>query len=364
MKKPIAHCIIQMGDIMVSILLESAYSNSIWCKNLYEGLVDSLRQRRIPFCEIFDTCPAHSEGIFIIASDYQWVKSVISQFNKSGIEPILICNQLERIPECLYSCVCSDINASMRKLLNKLYIGGKKDIALYGVNTKSISDISRVESLFSLKDQYCNSMEVFTNEGSLSSCFDNFYSKINKFDTVICTNDFAAVSLVKKLKKKDSNILSSLTIISCTKTALSEGYSEITSIDLNFSKYGKEAVKIFERLQKHPYLSCITSGIVCDFGETVVRDNTDLSLSIPQSEDSFYDDTELKEMLIIDKFLSCCDSTDKEIVTYLSSGLSYEKTAEKCFLTESGIKYRIKKILQSCGAESKEYLINLLNEYC
>ena len=38
MKKGENTYIIQMGDIMVSILLESAYSNSIWCKNLYEGL--------------------------------------------------------------------------------------------------------------------------------------------------------------------------------------------------------------------------------------------------------------------------------------------------------------------------------------
>ena len=42
-----------------------------------------------------------------------------------------------------------------------------------------------------------------------------------------------------------------------------------------------------------------------------------------------------------------CGTAKMEFIDGFSKGLSYEKTAEKCFLTESGIKYRIKKILQS-----------------
>ena len=60
---------------MISILTEPAYSGSIWCKELLKSLTDRLRQKRIPFCEIFESIENNGDGVFIIASDYNWIKS-------------------------------------------------------------------------------------------------------------------------------------------------------------------------------------------------------------------------------------------------------------------------------------------------
>ena len=98
---------------MISILTEPAYSGSIWCKELLKSLTDRLRQKRIPFCEIFESIENNGDGVFIIASDYNWIKSTVSKLNSAGIKPILICNQAEQIHGCDYSCVCSDINGSI-----------------------------------------------------------------------------------------------------------------------------------------------------------------------------------------------------------------------------------------------------------
>ena len=103
---------------MISILTEPAYSGSIWCKELLKSLTDRLRQKRIPFCEIFESIENNGDGVFIIASDYNWIKSTVSKLNSAGIKPILICNQAEQIHGCDYSCVCSDINGSMKYLIN------------------------------------------------------------------------------------------------------------------------------------------------------------------------------------------------------------------------------------------------------
>ena len=35
---------------MVPILVEPAYSNSVWCVSLLEGLTGEFKQKRIPFC--------------------------------------------------------------------------------------------------------------------------------------------------------------------------------------------------------------------------------------------------------------------------------------------------------------------------
>ena len=34
---------------MVAILIEPAYSSSMWCKTLYSSLIECLRQKRITF---------------------------------------------------------------------------------------------------------------------------------------------------------------------------------------------------------------------------------------------------------------------------------------------------------------------------
>ena len=116
---------------MVGILIDSKYSESIWCKSLFDSLTERLRHKRIPYCEIFDSIGKELDTIFIIASDREWTISAITQLNQNGIKPILICNQTEKLSGCIYSCVCSDINASMKNLLDTLKTNDRSRIALY-----------------------------------------------------------------------------------------------------------------------------------------------------------------------------------------------------------------------------------------
>ena len=171
------------GDNLVGILLDSKYAESLWCKSLYESLIERLRHKRIPFCSVFDSIDADLDAIFIIASDREWTISAITQLNENGIKPILICNQSENLSGCIYSCVCSDINASMKNLLDNLRTKDKSRVALYGINRESIADISRVDSLFNWRGQYFEKMQIFNNDVSLQSCFDDFFAYIEIITT-------------------------------------------------------------------------------------------------------------------------------------------------------------------------------------
>ena len=349
---------------MISILTEPAYSGSIWCKELLKSLTDRLRQKRIPFCEIYDGIEANSESVFIIASDYNWIKSTVSSLNKAGIKPILICNQAEQIQGCDYSCVCSDINGSMKYLLSELKSAGKKRVALYGVNTSSVSDLGRVDGLFAFKDEGFDKMRVFTNNGSLSNCFDEFSKEYKSFDAVICSNDFAAVSLVRKLSKKDPEALKSLKILSCAKTKLSGFYKNmITSVNMNFEQYGKAAVFIYEKLKAHPYMSGITVTVKWNNENERTPRHKAVTLENGNNGYEFYADGEMRDMLTAEQVLNFCGDTDKLILTSLINSLTLEETASRCFLTEGGVKYRIKRILTECRLSDKSELSALLKEY-
>ena len=350
---------------MVSILMDSTFADSLWCKNLRKSLIEHLRKKRISFCEVFDDFPLDSEAFFVIASDYEWTKNAVVKLNRADIQPILLCNQSEHIPGCAYSCVCSDINTSMKNLLESLKQNGKRNIAIYGVNTKSIADISRMDGLLLWKEDFADSMQIFTNSGSLKNCFNDFKASAERFDAVICVNDFAAISLVRNLSRHCPDILSKLDIISCVKSELSEYYGDhITSLEMNFEKYGEAAVYILECMKKNPYISGITISLKCTIeNQAPPKDRKARILNLDKKEDVFYSDKELKGMLIADKFLNVCDRTDRRIIEAMLNGKTYEEIASSDFLTEGGVKYRLKRLQQFCGAEDKDELLRSIKCY-
>ena len=350
---------------MVAILRDTTYSQSLWGQKLYQSLVERLRQKRIPFCDVTDTCPADCDGVFVIATHSEWTRQVIRQLNAAGRRPILLCNQTELIGGCVYSAVCSDINTSMKNVLDTLKAQKKTRVALYGVNFRSLSDISRVNTLFAWREDAFDAMEIFENEGSLSLCFDAFYPHITAFDAVICANDFAALSLVKRLEAQDPAALQNITVISCAQTHIAAAYRRyITTLHMHFELYGKAAVYIYESLGKRPYLTGMTVNVAWDLGDgTAEQKVTETALSLPTEEDVFYNDPELNGMMIAEKILGTADDTDRAILKNLLQGKSYGETAEACFLAESSVKYRLKGLVAQSGAADKRELLDALKAY-
>lgn len=350
---------------MVTILTEPAYSESMWCRALYASLTERLRQKRISFCEMYDTVPENSEAFFMIAADFHWIKSTLIQLNSAGIKPILICNQAEAIFGCSYNCVCSDIAGSMRYLMDNLKADGKTRVALYGVNTNSISDIGRVDGLFAQKDGVIDSMRIFINDGSLEECYKAFSAEIDCFDAVICFNDFAAVSLIRHLEADGAdNTLRRLKILSCSQTKISSCYrGQITSINMNLEQYGKAAVFIFEKLKLHPYISQMTLSICWNNEPNKSENVSPICLQGVENTDCIYSDKELSEMITAERILEIDSAIDETIITDLCCGKSIAEIAAACFLTESGVKYRIKRILEKCRISDKAELISVVNRY-
>ena len=340
---------------MVTIVTEPGFEHSAWCQMILDNLIEQLRNKRIPFSMGEDT--SASDGLFLIASDYGWIRSVVATLNRASINPIVICNQLERIPGCIYSSVCSDINAAMAQLLTAVAEEGRNRVAIYGVNPNSIGDLSRVDSLFLSKTKDIQ-MEVFLNEQSLEQCFREFSPKADQFDAVICANNYAAISLCRHL----GTIPPHLRIYSCVKTQISEQYADqIYSLDTNAAQFGKVAVSVYELLKKNPALSC---------GSWYVQP---LPISKPQAtqipplpritEGSFYQDRELQQILSADRLLTCADETDLLLLRGLSAGKSISDLAEDIFLSESTVKYRLKKMESICSVSSREELLHLAREF-
>ena len=348
---------------MVSILTEPAYSESMWCKEIYNGLTSTLTQKRIPYNDITDTISENTECFFVIASDYNWIKAILHKLNLMCVKPILICNQAETIQGCDYSCVCSDVSSATKHMLSELKTSGKIRVALYGVNTTSISDMGRIDGFFAFKDDSFDDAQIFVNNGSLKACFEEFYPLRSSFDAVICLNDLAAVSLAKNLKEKSPETLKYLKILSCTHSKISDYYRDIIdSVDMCFEQYGKAAVFIYEKLKQHPYLSGMTVTVgKSSYCET--KESKPINLNDITKADNIYSDKEIRDLLLVEHILNISNDTDKMIIAMLTKGVLMADIAQSCFLTEGGVKYRINRILNKCKISNKSELVTLIKNY-
>ncbi|MBQ3055612.1 MAG: winged helix-turn-helix transcriptional regulator [Oscillospiraceae bacterium] len=348
---------------MVGILRDPNYAHSLWGKQLYESLTRALREKRIPFCEIDSTCPHDLDGVFVIATEREWIESVLTRLNQGGHKPILLCNQAEHLPGVLYSCVCSDLNTSMKALLEHLTQLGKTRIALYGINTDSVSDLGRVDSLYLWRGRD-TSLQVFANEGSLKDCFDRFFPLASTFDAVICPNDFAAVSLVRRLRAAAPETRSSLTVVSCSASCISDAYkNEIRSLEMNFDRFGRAAVHLHETLLKHRYFSELTVKVAWTLEDVAETEKRTVSLTPIQAKDRFYQDPEFAEMLIVEHLLSVSDPVEQKILECLLNRETTDQIAEKTFLSSGSVRYHIKRLVSESGAKDREHMVTLLSQY-
>lgn len=351
--------------VMVGILMEPIFSKSLWCKTLYKSLTEELRKKRIPFCEIYEAIDNDLDAVFIIASDPKWTKLAITQLNQNDIQPILICEQFDNLSGCIYNCVCSDMNASIQNMVSTLRAKNKKRIAFYGINTSSFTDTSRIDCFFNCNSDFSANAPIFYNNGSLQNCFDEFFAKIDEFDAVICANDYAAISLIRNLEERAPEKLGALYIIGYGDTPISNYFNDrFLSLKMNIDQYGKAAVYIYNALRKHTYIFGMTVRVLwsLECAKPSLR-SQNIHLELKPSEDSFYDDKEISEMIIVDRILEQADSTERKIIDLLLCKKTIMQIAEECFLTVGGVNYKINKIISAGGAKNKEEVVNLLNKY-
>ena len=132
---------------------------------------------------------------------------------------------------------------------------------------------------------------------------------------------------------------------------------------MNLEQYGKAAVFIYEKLKAHPYISQMTLNVSWNSEPNKTPNSLPVSLKSARNTDRIYSDKELNEMICAERILEIDSVTDKTVIAYLCGGKSVSEIAAACFLTESGVKYRIKRILEKCRISDKSELISIVKRY-
>ena len=105
-------------------------------------------------------------------------------------------------------------------------------------------------------------------------------------------------------------------------------------------------------------LSLISFALaICSFA-TIIEASVQAAEST--TENPFFKDTDMSAYARLEMMFSQCDHTDFLLLRLLPEKLSYAAMAEKCFVSETAVKYRIRKMKTICGVESRDELLALL----
>lgn len=356
------------------ILQEPSFAGTAWSKQILDGLLFEIKKRRLPHTFLQDAreicCKTlrEDDAIIIIATGIYYLEEALAScYEVARGKIIVLSNRSNSLKSYEYNLVSSDIFDSVKLVSEYLSECKRKSIALYGMNPNSLSDNEVTKNFLQI---YKEDASIFSNDGSLSRCFELFYPKIELFDTVICANDYAAVSLLRLLKQKGYRDISKLFIISYTNTLLGGMFSpSVTSVSRRFSEYGKAAMEIYRCIQKEFTFSSvnINVGWNLDVRETTAKISLLQSFSpfasAKKDTEKFYNDPEIIEMMGLENILCEYAGTEPELLLLLRDGKTYDEISEKLYISINGVKYKVKNMMELCSAKSKSELVSLLKKY-
>ena len=357
---------------MIYVLIEPKFKNYPWCHRAVRGLYEETRKKRMAVSEIgkMEMIPREDETacVLLLGATEHWINRQIRQSQELGTHPIVLASRQSSPQDGIFSSVVMDVRDSMQLAIEYLRNLGCMKLALYGVNPASASDPWRA-SVF--KRLIGENGAIFTNQSNFQQMYKDFSQVMGDFDGAICANDYAAVSLVRHMRSSRDLKLEEFPVLSYGNTFLSRKFSPtITSISDNYEYFGKAAIWIYNMIVKEKIISAVNIQIR---SQLYVRESTGNRPYIPSGrpmqevkgilENLFYEDEEIASMAKLELLLNQCDDTDFEIMQCLIQNDSYMMISEKCFISETAVKYRIKKMETVCGVKSREKLSAFFKEF-
>jgi DNA-binding LacI/PurR family transcriptional regulator len=370
------------------IMIDPAYRDTYWCRQSISGIYEEAARKKHA-CTILGENPDDHDWdrlfgdsrrlLIVIGTSVSWIPRILQRLHRRGIQVILVSYQ----PPAGYSGVSAilmDHVDTTRALVHYLLSLGHKRIALYGINPDSSADELKAACFQNMMRDYQLDPDggwLLYNYASLSDCYDRFVrgragiSGPQACDAVICANDIVAVSLLRHLNQDGHRVPNELYIVSFGDTLLARLFSTpLTSASLNHAELGRQAVSAFTYLLKNPSVLSVNVKVACKMH---IRKST--GHEQPAAFDAFsgtdretpqvvfYNDDEVQETLAIESFIDRCDELDLQILEGLMTHTTYGELADRLYLAENALKYRIKRMLARLQQDNRQDLLAILSSY-
>ena len=349
---------------MFYILIEENYSENNRVHQLLDGIGQIAKKKHddIAVLKRADELPADCRVAIIICQSLKWSTDRIEELNAKGIHPLVFGFQyLDTMYK--YSSIAPNYTKSAYRLTKYILSDSVGKTAILGYNEDSLPDRLKYIGIRYAVNEVGGEYEVFKNHGNVLRCLDEFAERCEKITNIVCCNDNIAVMLYAKYK----SLLDGRRICSCSGNKLSEFFENPYPVcRIDYTEAGVQLAMLYRFLLKEEVIYSTVMTFDMEFleGRGEIPNSSPVNAEIySQSEVDFYGDENLCEMEALDIMLSNCDETDLAILADVTSGMTYEKISEKHYLAINTVKYRVKKMLDTVGTDSRRALIALLESY-
>ena len=355
-----------MRNEMFHILIEENYSENNIFHKLLEGITSVAKKKHeeIAVYKSTDELPKDCRVAIIICQSLKWSTDRIGELNMKNIHPLVFGFQyLDTMYK--YSSIAPNYTKSAYRLTKYALSKREGKIAVVGYNEDSLPDRLKYMGIKYAINEVGADHELFRNNGDVISCLNDFASRGDEISNIVCCNDNIAVMLYNKYPE----IVKDRAMCSCSGIKISEYFENSYPVcRIDYFEAGIQLAKLYRFLIKQDVIYSTVMTFDMDLvGASVTED---IPMVAPPSteiysmeEVDFYGDKSFRTMEALDNMLSCCDETDLSILYDITCGSTYEKIAERHYLAINTVKYRVKKMLDYVGADSRRSLIALLDEY-
>ena len=338
------------------VISEPSYAQTDWHKNTFSHLKVQARKKRVPLAVATCAEEAAGEGFaFVLGGSAAWISQTVAALQSSGCHPIVLTELPEGGIFGRYSCVKTDYARYLHLLYNRFTRENYRRVAFYGVNHASLSDLARKELFL---DRFPMG-EIFSNDGSLALCYEHFAKSHEQdpFDAVVCANDLAAVSLLHHMGERAQEI-GCITVNAAT--PILSYFPSVFAVGVDHAALAVAAFEIAACIEANP--GFIGMRVTVDYCTTEEKETTFVpTRQSISTANRIYADGELDELLRIGRLLSECDETDRKILRLIAQN-TWE-IGEETYLSDNGVKYRVKKMKRICDVPSKSDIPRLLGKY-
>lgn len=332
------------------IVGEPSYRTTNWYLRILAPLKALARKKRTVLLEAerAESVETGETCALVLGGSVRWMRETVDALQARGVHPIVLSEHPTGSLRGRYSCVRTDYRRFVSRFAQDT--GG---IAFYGDNPASVSDRARRSAFLSA----IPSGEVFENNGSLALCFEAFSARHREhpFSAVICANDFAAVSLLLHLRESGAPIP---TLTVHADGQLLSHFPEIRAVSADPASLAAAAFTVADCIRQNPDFIGMEITVDDTEGEKGICEGR---MAENEAEDVFWEDVEMRELMRIERLLSECDETDLTILRLLRE--HRQDIGAEAYLSDNGVKYRIKKMKRICEVESKAQIPLLLEKY-
>lgn len=352
----------------IYVAAEQSGLDGYWINDVLKGLKSEADKKNLEIQNfLLPETVINTEQPIVLVIGYtrQWFLETCRYIKSVGGTAVAVNLSQDANIDLADATVGFDYYGATEKLISYLYALKKRKIAFLGCKGR-LSLESKQNAFLRAAKQKGISYEVMNFSG-ISEQSSSFSKICENFDAVICSRNAEANHLINYLKRYKPHIADNLYVVSYGGDELSRRTgTSLTCAELNFKKLGEAAVKLHRFLYKNDTIGTVHISVPCRIiigDSTANREVTPKNVKESARASTYRTDNDYLMYLRAEELTRLWDQLDRQIVAELCRGKAMSHIAEEMFISQSSVKYRVKKMLDSANISDRKELVKIVQKF-